>query len=494
MHKRALILTVMGFVLISMLAAVPGLAQPAASPKPAAPAAPAAPPSAPGPDQAKEKEAFDIGVEAYIYGYPLVTMEMTRRVLTNVAKPEGKAAPMGQLANIRAYPTPADKQVTAPNADTLYSMAWLDLAKEPYVLSLPDEHGRYYLMPMLSGWTDVFQVPGTRTTGTKAQNYAITGPGWQGTLPPGVTEYKSPTNMVWVLGRTYCTGTPADYRAVHKIQDQYKLVPLGAYGKPYTPPAGKVDPSVDMKTPVRDQVNRMEAEAYFKLLAMLLKDNAPAKEDAPMVAKLAKIGIVPGQDFDPSKLDPAVAKGLQGVPQAAFEKIMANFKTMANVVNGWGIFLKTGLYGTNYLDRALVTAIGLGANRPQDAIYPTSDVDADGKPYDGAHKYVMHFDKGQMPPAKGFWSLTMYDDNYFFVANPLNRYTLSSRNKFKTNKDGSVDLYFQNVPPGKDKEANWLPAPQGKFILMLRLYWPYEPPHVSILDGTWKPPAVRQVE
>ena len=157
---------------------------------------------------------------------------------------------------------------------------------------------RYFLMPMLSGWTDVFQVPGTRTTGTKAQTYAITGPGWKGTLPQGVTEYKSPTSMVWIIGRIYCTGTPADYQAVHKIQDQCKLVPLSAYGKAYTPPPGKVDPNIDMKTPVRDQVNAHGRRAYFKLLAALMKDNPPAKADAPMVAKLAKIGIVPGQDFD----------------------------------------------------------------------------------------------------------------------------------------------------------------------------------------------------
>jgi hypothetical protein len=226
------------------------------------------------------REAKAIAEDAYIYGYPLVTMDMTRQVITNVAGPEGLRAPMGQFANAREYPTAAFRDVTAPNADTLYSSAWLDLTKEPYVLSLPDEGERYYLMPMLSGWTDVFHVPGTRTTGDKAQTYAITGPGWTGTLPAGVTQYKSSTNMVWILGRTYCTGTPDDYKAVHAIQDQYKLVPLSAYGKPYTPPPGKVDPSIDMKTPVRDQVNRMDA-AYFKRLAALMKDNAPAAEDAP---------------------------------------------------------------------------------------------------------------------------------------------------------------------------------------------------------------------
>jgi hypothetical protein len=482
MKKKSLLQTLSGLVLAIVLLMVPALAQQTT------------PPAAPNPDQAKEKEALEIGTEAYIYGYPLVTMEMTRRIMTNVAKPEGMHAPMGQFANARQYPTAAFRDVTAPNADTLYSVAWLDLSKEPYIFSLPDEHGRYYLMPMLSGWTDVFQVPGKRTTGTKAQKFALTGPGWQGTLPPGVTEYKSPTNLVWILGRTYCTGTPADYQAVHKIQDQYKLVPLSAYGKPYTPPLSKVDPNIDTKTAVREQVEAMSAGDYFKLLAALMKDNPPAKEDAPVMAKLAKIGIVPGQDFDMSKLDPAVAKGLQGAPKAGIEKIMASFKTIATIVNGWGIFTKTGLYGTDYLDRALVTAIGLGANRPQDAIYPTSETDADGKPYDGANKYVMHFDKGQLPPVKGFWSLTMYDDKFFFVDNPQNRFTLSQRNKFNYNKDGSVDLYIQNASPGKDKEANWLPAPKGKFILMLRLYWPDEPPHVSILDSTWKPPAVKMVQ
>src|SRR5215469_9404199 len=202
-------------------------------------------------------EASKLGMEAYVYGYPLVTVEMTRRVVTNVEKPDGLHAPMGQFANARKYPNASFKAVTAPNADTLYSSAFLDLRREPYVLSLPNEHDRYYLMPMLSGWTDVFQVPGTRTTGTDAQTYAITGPGWTGTLPQEVTQLKSPTNMVWIIGSTYSTGTPEDYKAVHAIQDQYKLVPLSAYGKPYTPPVGSVDPAVDMKTPVREQVDRL---------------------------------------------------------------------------------------------------------------------------------------------------------------------------------------------------------------------------------------------
>jgi hypothetical protein len=335
-------------------------------------------------------------------------------------------------------------------------------------------------------------VPGKRTTGTGPQKYAITGPGWKGTLPEGVKEYKSPTSMVWLLGRIYCTGTPEDYAAVHKMQDAVSIVPLSAYGKPYTPPSGKVDPGIDMKTPVRDQVNALSSADYFSLLATLMKDNPAAEADAPMLEKMARLGIVPGQPFDLGKLDPAVQQALQDVPRIAFGKIMAHFKSAGRVENAWVFTTKTGLYGTDYLQRALVTAIGLGANRPQDAVYPTSEMDAEGKPYDGSNKYVMHFNKGEMPPVNGFWPLTMYNAEYFFVANPLNRYTLSARNDLKKNADGSVDLYLQNENPGPGKQSNWLPAPAGKFIPMLRLYWPKETPP-SIIDGTWKIPAVQKV-
>ena len=271
---------------------------------------------------AKSLEAREIAIEGYIYAYPLVTMELTRRSMTNVEKPEATRAPMGQFLRIRTYPPVDDHAVTAPNADTLYTIAWLDVSKEPWVVSIPDMRGRFFLFPMLDGWTNVFEDPGKRTTGTGPQKYAITGPGWSGDLPKGVTQYKSPTGIVWVLGRIYCTGTPEDYKAVHALQDKVTAVPLSAYGKPYAPEPGKVDPAIDMKTAVRDQVNALDAAAYFKLFAELLKTNPPAAEDAPMVAKLARIGIVPGQDFDAVRLDPAVAQGVAGAPKPAQDKIM----------------------------------------------------------------------------------------------------------------------------------------------------------------------------
>lgn len=438
------------------------------------------------------REVLDIGTEAYLYGYPLVTMEMTRRVMTNTAAPDMYHAPMGQFARIREYPTAAFHDVTAPNADTLYSTAWLDLAREPYIFSIPDSNGRYYLMPLLDGWTEVFQVPGKRTTGTHAQKYAITGPGWKGTLPTGVTEYKSPTNMVWILGRTYCTGTPEDYREAHAFQDQLSLVPLSRYGKPYTPPAGKVDPDVDMKTPVRDQVNRLGATEFFTLLAALMKENPPTPADAPIVARMARLGIVPGQPLDTSGLEPILAKSLDDVPKIALSKIAIQKQTGGTRVNGWNIPEVAGQYGTDYLQRATIAAFGLGANRLEDAVYPFSESDATGQQYNGANSYVLHFGKGQLPPVNAFWSLTMYNDQLFFVDNPLNRYTLSPRNNLKFNRDGSVDLYLQASDPGPGKSENWLPAPKDGFVLMLRMYWPNTTPP-SILDGTWKPPAVTKM-
>lgn len=432
-------------------------------------------------------DPLELATEAYIYGYPLITMEMTRRVLTNVPAPDGlKGAPMGQFTHAREYPDATFRAVTAPNADTLYSVAFVDVGREPYVLSLPDMDGRYFLIPMLSAWTNVFAVPGKRTTGTGPQTYLIAGPGWSGSVPSGATLIPAPTSLVWILGRTYCTGTPEDYRAVHALQDQYRLVPLSAAGRPYTPPAGRVDPGIDTKTAVREQVNRMDAARYFTLLAALMRDNPPALADGVPAAKLASLGIVPGQPFDPASQPPAIREAVEQAPQRALPRIMEHIKTAGEHVNGWTFTTNGGDYGKDYLQRALIAAVGLGCNLPQDAVYPTTTIDAAGRRLTGASKYVMRFPAGELPPVNGFWSLTMYDADYFFVDNPLNRYTVSPRNNLQTNPDGSVDLFIQAESPGSQRVSNWLPAPKGPFILMLRTYWPKN----ALLNGSWAPPPV----
>jgi hypothetical protein len=441
-------------------------------------------------NEAKEKAALDAGVEAVVYGLPLVIMDITKVKSTNVVKPEGFAAPVNQFVNARQFPDASFKDVVRANVDTLYSSAFLDLSAEPIVLSVPDTRGRYYLMPILDAWTNIFASPGKRTTGTKAGNFAITGPGWKGTLPAGLAELKSPTNMAWIIGRTQTNG-PADYPAVRAIQDGYRLTPLSAFGKRYVAPQGKVDPNVDMKTPPVEQLKKMSAAAFFDRLATLLKANPPPASEAPILEKLKTIGIVPGEKFELAKLDPATAKGLEKSVDVALEKLGAAARETGAGVNGWRIPPKLlGNFGSDYGLRAAVALIGLGANLPQDAVYPSAFVDADGKPLDGANRYVIHFDKGATPPVDAFWSITLYGADSFFVANPINRYAISSWMPLKKNADGSLDIYVQRDSPGKDKDANWLPSGDKAFNLTLRMYWPKEKPP-SILDGSWKPPAVK---
>jgi hypothetical protein len=444
-------------------------------------------------DVANQDTVLSAAVDAYIYGYPLAIIDLTRRQLTNVATAEPTRAPMGQLRRLRSYPAVDDRSVPAPNADTLYTDAWLDVSKEPMVLSIPDMDDRYFMMPMLSGWTNVFQAPGTRTTGQRAQNYAITGPGWSGVLPAGVIEYKSPTSIVWLLGRIYCAGTPEDYAKVHALQDQISLVPLSQYGKPYTPSPASVDLAVNMNTPPVAQVSAMGTNDYFGYVAELMKTNPPLPQDAPLIARMASIGLTPGRDFDPGKLSPFDKAAVDAVPKLALQRMLERFKSLPTT-NAWLYFgPSVANWGTDYVLRALCNMLGPGWNLPADAVYPASEKGPEGKDYDGNNKYIIHFEKGQMPPVNGFWSLTMYDADRFFVPNALNRYTLSQRDNLAANADGSVDIYVQSSSPGKDKEANWLPTPKAKFGVMLRLYWPKDGP-VSILDGTWKPPPIQAAQ
>jgi len=437
------------------------------------------------------EEAHAIGVDAYLYFYPIVTMDVTRKQLTNQEpKPGGIGGPMNSFANIGAFPTADMRVVVRPNFDTLYSSGWLDLTKEPMVVSAPDTGGRYYLLPMLDMWTDVFASPGWRTTGTKAGHFLVTPPGWTGSVPDGMTRIAAPTPYVWIIGRTKTDG-PADYDAVHKIQAGYTIAPLSQWGKEPVPPEVKIDPSIDMKTPPKVQVDTMPADKFFAYAAELLKLHPPHITDQPIIARLERIGFEVGKSFDLDKADPAVKAGLETAPDAAQKLMQWKIPAMARIANGWSMNTDTmGVYGNYYLKRAMVAQVGLGANVPEDAIYPLNLADDTGKPLDGASNYVIHFDKGQTPPAEAFWSITLYDNDGFQVANPLNRFALSSWMPFKVNPDGSLDLYFQNTSPGADKDANWLPAPMGPFNLTMRIY----APKADALTGKWNPPPVVKVQ
>jgi hypothetical protein len=443
-----------------------------------------------------EQQAHAIGVDAYLYFYSPVTMDLTRKQLTNVELGKGFGAPTNVFANVPAYPTAADRAVVRPNFDTLYSSAWLDLTKEPMVVSVPDTGGRYYLLPMLDMWTDVFASPGWRTTGTQAQTFVVAALGWRPDLrdrlidefklPKDAQRIDAPTPYVWIIGRTKTDG-PQDYDAVHKIQAALKITPLSQWGKTPEPVAFKADPAVDMKTSPKVQVDRMPASQFFAYAAELLKLHPPHLTDEPIIAQIKKIGIEPGKSFDVSKADPAIQRGLDSAPQDA-QKLMAwKLSTIARVANGWSMNTDTmGVYGNYYLKRAVVTQLGLGANLPEDAIYPINLFDSGRQPLDGANNYTIHFDKSATPPANAFWSITLYDKDGLQVANSLNRFAVSSWMPFKYNGDGSLDLYFQNENPGADMESNWLPAPKGPFNLTMRLY----APRSEALTGKWNPPPV----
>ncbi len=317
------------------------------------------------------------------------------------------------------------------------------------VVSVPDTGGRYYLLPMLDMWSDVFASPGWRTTGTQAGNFLVTPPGWRGTIPAGFTQIDAPTPYVWIIGRTKTDG-PSDYDAVHKIQAGYKITPLSQWGKTPEPIEVKIDPSIDMKTPPKIQVDTMTGCDYFAYAAEVLKLHPPHLTDQPIIAQMKRIGIELGKSFDLNKVDPVVIKALEAVPETAQQLMAWKVPTLARVVNCWSMNTDTmGVYGNYYLKRAIVAQLGLGANLPEDAIYPLNLADETGKPLDGANKYTIHFDKGATPPVNAFWSLTLYDIEGFQVANSLNRFAVSSWMPFKYNADGSLDLYFQNESPGR---------------------------------------------
>lgn len=443
-----------------------------------------------------EQKLREIARDAYKYAYPIVLMDMTMRqstAVSNATSVHGRA-PLNQFAYFRTYPAADARDVVRFNFDTLYSFAWADLSKGPLILSVPDTDGRYYLVPSLDMWTDVFASVGSRTTGTAAGNFAYVPPGWQGSLPEGVPRIDAPTSMIWIMGRVQTNG-PADYDNVHNIQDGLKLTPLDQWGKSYMPPAtSSVDASVDTKTPPLVQVEKLTGVEFFTRFAELLKKYPPHPNDYPILFRMRALGLYPAQSWDASKLDVKTTALINDAAKAALGDIVNYLKRGGSGmhVNGWNIATDNmGTYGTSYLQRALVALAGLGANLPADAVYPAAFVDSEGKPLNGANKYVLHFNKDQLPPVDAFWSLTMYDEQGYQVPNPINRFAIGDRDRLKFNADGSLDIYIQHGAPSADKEANWLPSPaSGALQPTLRLY----SPRSSVTEGTWVPPGIKRAD
>jgi hypothetical protein len=435
--------------------------------------------------QLTQDEAPSIAVEAYVYLYALVIMDSTCRQMTNV--PAGvlpAAGPANEFHHLRAFPEAEFRSVVRPNFDTLYSSAFLDLASGPQVVSAPDTAGRYYLLPMIDMWTDVFAVPGKRTTGTAEAHFAVVPPGFDGTVPDGLRTIHATTPGVWIIGRTQTNGS-ADYDAVHAVQDGYRITPVSAWPDEAPPATVNPDPSIDMKTPPPEQVAAMTGPDFFVRAAQLMGVHPPHGSDWSMLARIAAIGITPGA-FDAS-LSAEFRDAIDAAPAAAMSLIRAAQMRLASPVNGWLIMTENvGVYGNSYLRRAAIALAGLGANPAEDSVYPILTSDAGGDPLDGANDYLIHFEADKLPPVDAFWSVTMYDGEGYQAANELNRFAIGDRDPIVYNEDGSLDLYLQHANPGPEHEANWLPAPEGPLGVTMRLY----APRPEVLDGGWAPPPV----
>ncbi|QEY62897.1 DUF1254 domain-containing protein [Metapseudomonas lalkuanensis] len=426
--------------------------------------------------------------QAYLFAYPLVLMELTRQHQALL----GTTAING-FRHSRRFPDASFNSVVSPNVDTLYSIAHFDLRQEPVVMSIPPTGERYYMMPIMDAWTNVVASPGTRTIGSGGGIFLVAGPSWKGQLPEGMQLLRIPTEMAWMIGRIRSAG-PRDYAEVHTLQDQFQLMPLSVWqGAPRTSaPAGMVElPPLDPARGPDKQLAGWSREDFFGSFCRLLRDNPPRAEDETMLRRIAAAGLL---DADCS-LEQSPLQRLGSF--FGYRKVVAELEDSQRLLgkrptfNGWRIGYELGEYGTRYQQRALVAKLGLGANSPEDAIYPNLHQDPQGQTLRGDKRYLLHFAKDQLPPARAFWSLTLYNDRQLLSANPLDRYALGDRDPLRYNADGSLDLLVQRQPPDDEQlRANWLPAPDGRFNLFLRLYWPQP----EALQRQWLPPQIRLVQ
>ncbi|MGZ7133822.1 MAG: DUF1254 domain-containing protein [Halobacteriota archaeon] len=445
-------------------------------------------------------EARQIAAAAYVFGYPLVWTDVYKEHQTAVPAPNATlgVAPVNQLAR------PYQAQLTSGSLsaqslpfatyDWAYAQGWLNLTKEPMVLSVPAANGRYYVIAMYDAWQNVFASLGSRTTGNESGAFALVGPGWNGTLPANVTKIQAPTNTMLIVGRAQQNG-PTDLPAAAAFQDNVTVTPLSAWGTNYTPPTTVPgNPNVNI-TYVRApatfaEVANMTPDVFYGRMATVMGGNPPSSADKPVVDQMARIGIIPGTPFNWNGLNATMQNAIAEGFQDGINEVAASIDAGFVHHNGWDTSYVGGAYGTNYTLRDAVVLRGSFANLALDSLYFTSNATASGVPYSGANNYVLHFANNSTPPVNALWSLTMYDSQGYPVPNPLNRSTIAPHlGNLTYNPDGSLDIYIQNASPATNKESNWLPAPSGPFEIWLRLYWPQE----AALNGSWVPPAVQTV-
>jgi hypothetical protein len=420
---------------------------------------------------------------AYLYGYPLVLMSLTKDTMLAEA---GGGMKINTFNHIQDFPDHHFRDVVRPNVDTLYSIAWLDLSAAPIVLTVPDMDDRYYVMPLMDAWTNVFAMVGKRTHGTQAERFLIVGPDWQGDVPENAELISAPTNMVWIIGRIQTNGQQ-DIPAVSTLQKGFRLDPfensLAANARlPYSSASfsghNKKDPAT--------RLNEMPNIEFLAVMAELMAVQYPAAADAEMISSLEKIGVTPGESVDASQYNIIQRRLIDLAITMTKEKIAEEVAADRASENGWSVIRDSiGVYRTNYPLRAAVSMIGLGALPPEEASYPSAINDINKQTLSGEYAYLIHFEAGQTPPVDAFWSLTMYDQRGFLVDNPIQRYAIGDRDDLYFNADGSLDIWIQKALPS-EANINWLPAPAGQFALAMRLY----SPRAEFLNGSWQLPPV----
>jgi hypothetical protein len=345
-------------------------------------------------------------------------------------------------------------------------------------------------MPLMDAWTNVFATVGKRSYGTQAGHYLIAGPQWQGTVPDNTVRIDSPTDMVWIIGRIQTNGK-ADIPNVAELQEQFTLTPLDRWHQRLANPSNPVVQRASQSAlDPYQQIEQMTAAEFFSLLAALMTEQRAGPQDGPAMEGLVKIGVIPGLEFEADQLSWMDHYLLDYALKVTRSAIKERLKGDRALENGWAVQRDTiGEYGTDYAMRAAVAMIGLGALPPAEASYPNTAVDSQGAVLSGSHSYRLHFPAGETPPVNAFWSLTLYDQDGFLVANPIGRYTLGDRDELVYNADGSLDLHIQQVAP-REGQANWLPTPEGNFALTLRIYHPKP----EFLDGSWQLPAVERLK
>lgn len=433
-----------------------------------------------------------IAKDAYIYAFPMVDLyRIEYAYFVDSLSPEYKTS-WNTIKNIPKVYTPEDKAVQTPNSDTPYSWAGLDLRAEPIVLTIPKiEENRYYSVQLVNAYTNNFDYIGSRTTGNNGGVYMVAGPNWKGEKPQGIDKvYTSETELAMAVYRTQLFD-PSDIDNVIKIQNQYKMQTLSSFLNEEAP---KNIPAIDFIKPLTPAEEKESIEV-FNILNFVFQFCPVMPTEVGVRERFAKIGIGAGKTFDVATLSPEVKAAFEeGIKQAwtvDFAEVLKKVKE--GKVTSASLFGTSQFIDGNYLYRMTASVLGILGNTAQEAIYPMYQIDAEGQPLDGANKYTLYFAKGDLPPVHSFWSLTMYElPQSLLVANPINRYLLNSPMlpSFVYDKDGGLTFYIQNESPGKDKEANWLPAPKGQFRAVLRLYWPKE----SAIDGTWKNPPMELVK